>query len=340
MTNLVADYARLMRLPGLGGLSIAPVFGAISLFSSQFTVSLQDLGLLFLVGIFSAIYGFVLNDYIDVEVDRLSQELSERPLVKGTISKRTALIICILCIIGAFTIIFFFFYRNHPSFYLGILSIILSAVLGSLYNIFGKKIIGSDFLVALSEAFLVLFGVFMVSPDGSLTIFSWLIFLLTFNQVLYLNAVDGGIKDADHDVLMNVKNIALTSGVVVTAEKQLHIPTSFKSFGLGIRIFSACLVFIPIFYGIHYAWWNLGLLLVIVGCVIYGSAKLLSTKIFDRKQMRKSISIQTFLRYFYVPLMLLPIIGALSAFLLIIFPFVWYLLFTPLIGGKIFQPGI
>lgn len=340
MGKLVSDYARLMRLPGLGGLSIAPVFGAISLLGTGISISLQEYALLFLVGIFSAIYGFVLNDYIDVEVDRLSNELSERPLVKGTISRRTALLICVLCVIGAFLTIFIFFFKNRPSFYLGIIMILLSALLGSVYNIYGKKIVGSDFFVALSEAFLVLFGAFMVSPDGVFTIVTWIIFLLTFNQVLYLNAVDGGIKDADHDIYMNVKNIALSSGVKVTPEKRLIIPWSFKTFGLGIRLFSAVLVFLPVFYGMTYQLWNLGLLLFIVAGVLFGSIRLLTSKTFNRKQIRKNISVQTFLRYFYVPIMLIPIINILPAFILIIFPFIWYLLFTPFIGGKIFQPGI
>jgi len=340
MGTIIADYARLMRLPGLGGLSIAPVLGALSLVGTGLMPSLLDLTLLFIVGIFSAVYGFVLNDYIDVEVDRLSSELSERPLVKGTISKRTALLMCLLSVIGAFLIIFLFFYNNHPSFYLGIISILLSAFLGSIYNIYGKKLIGADFLVALSEAFLVLFGAFMVSPNGILTIFTWIIFILTFNQVLYLNAVDGGIKDADHDVFMKVKNIALSAGVRVTAEKHLLIPWGFRLFGVGIRLFSAALVFIPVFYGTSYEWWNLLLLALVVVGVIMLSLRLLTSTIFNRKQMRKNISASTFLRYFYVPIMLIPLIGLLSSCILIVFPFIWYLLFTPLIGGKLFQPGI
>ena len=147
MKSIISDYARLLRLPGLGGLSIAPVFGAVSLISSDITISFQDVAVLFLIGIFSSIYGFVLNDYVDVKIDKLSKELSNRPLVKGTISRRTALMICVLCFVGALSTIFLFFYNDHPSFYLGLLCILLSAAFGSIYNIYGKRIIGSDFLV-------------------------------------------------------------------------------------------------------------------------------------------------------------------------------------------------
>jgi 4-hydroxybenzoate polyprenyltransferase len=337
MRSILSDYARLLRLPGLGGLSIAPVFGAISVG----ILDIQSLSFLFLIGVFSAIYGFVLNDYIDVDIDKLSNELSGRPLVKGTISKKTALLICIFCVPAAFITIFLAFYNTHPSFYLGVFCIILSAILGTIYNIYGKKFIGSDVLVALSEAFLVLFGAFMVLHDGVLTIFTWIIFILTFNQLVYMNAVEGGLKDADHDPLKNVKNIALASGVKVTSNKQLIIPASFRVFGIGIRLFSSCLVFVPfVFYGKTFELWNILLLILFVLGVLYVSNKLLTMKQFERNRIRRLITLETFLRYSLVPLMLMPSIGILYAVILVVFPFIWYILFAPLIGEKLFRPGL
>jgi 4-hydroxybenzoate polyprenyltransferase len=342
MRSIISDYARLLRLPGLGGLSIAPVFGALSLWD-VYETPLPQLVILFFIGALSAIYGFVLNDYADVEIDKLSKELANRPLVKGTITKKTALAIVILCFILTFIIIFSFFYKPQTSFYLGVICILLAAVFGSIYNLYGKRFIGSDFIVALSEAFLVLFGALIVLQNGSLTIFTGIIFILTFNQLVYMNAVEGGLKDADHDYLKNVKNIALASGVKVTKENQLILPPVFKAFGLGIRTFSAVLVFIPLlFYTTvyHYELWQILLLILCVISVFYLSIKLLTITTFNRSTIRKLIAKQTFLRYSLVPLMLLPVIGPLPAIILIIFPFLWYLIFTPLIGEKIFQPRI
>lgn len=335
MRNIISDYARLLRLPGLGGLSVAPVFGAISVG----IYDIKTLSLIYLIGVFSAIYGFVLNDYVDVEVDKLSKDLINRPLVKGTISKNIALFICVICVIGAFAIIFLFFYKNNINFYLGILSIILSAVLGSIYDLFGKKFFGSDILVALSEALLVLFGAFIVLENVTINFITWIIFILTFNDLLYMNAVDGGLKDIDHDYLKAVKNIALTSGVKVTKNKTLFIPLSFKAFGLGLRIFSAIILFIPfIFYSIHYEIWQVFLLALFIVFVLFLSVRFLTLKKFDRKQIRKLIVSQAFLSYSLVPLMIIPFIGLISTIILMLFPFIWYVIFTPLIGGKLFQP--
>ncbi|MCX6664687.1 MAG: UbiA family prenyltransferase [Euryarchaeota archaeon] len=344
MRQIISDYTRLLRLPGLAGLSIAPVFGAISVG----VLDLIPLSILFLIGAFTSIYGFVLNDIIDVNVDKLSKELSNRPLVKGTISKKTALLICSLCFIGALITIFLVFYTPpRPAFFLGLLCILLSAGLGTVYNIYGKKLIGSDFLVALSEAFLVLFGALMVIQTTSqLTLFTWVIFILTFCQLLFMNAIEGGIKDADHDPLMNVKNIALASGVRVTDEQKLIIPASFKIFGFAIQLCAVTFVFVPfivtsslftfeIWHLIH-----LFLLALFAIGVLFISAKLLMLHTFERNKIRKLITAETFLRYSLVPLMLIPLIDILPAILLLILPFIWYILFAPLIGEKLFRPGL
>ena len=82
----VAAYAKLLRLPGLGGLAIPPVFGAISVGIYDF----YNLTILFLIGAMVAIFGFVLNDYADVELDRLVKELHGKPLVSGAISRKSA----------------------------------------------------------------------------------------------------------------------------------------------------------------------------------------------------------------------------------------------------------
>jgi len=227
----VAAYAKLLRIPGLGGLAIPPVIGAL-------TVGVLDINILvilFIIGSLSAIYGFILNDYADVELDKLVKELQKKPLVSGEVSRRNALAISVFCIMFTFIFVFLLWRGMYLDDYkfAAVLSIVLAGVLGSIYNIFGKKIVGSDFLVAIAMAFVFLFGALAF---GKPTMLTWVIFILTFNQTIHMNAVEGGIKDSDHDYKMGVKNIALVSGVKVSGNKIL-IPTSFKVFGMGIRFF-------------------------------------------------------------------------------------------------------
>lgn len=332
MKKIVA-YARLFRFAGIGGLAIPPVIGALTVGVYDF----YSLLILFVIGTFAALYGFILNDFADVEVDKLSKELQGKPLVSGDISKNTALMICVFFILLSFLMIFVLWYKETlDCFKFGaLLCIFFATLLGSIYNFYGKRIVGSDFLVAISMGFVFLFGALSFGEPNVIT---WIIFLLTFNNLLHMNAVEGGIKDADHDPLIGVKNIASVSGVKVTS-KNIVIPGGFKAFSMGIRLFSMVLVFTPfLFYGYDYFVWQLVLLLLGVFGVLFFSVKLLSIKTFDRDKIRKYIGIQSFLRYSLVPVMLISIIEPLLAVLLIILPIGWYIIFTPIMGEKLFKP--
>jgi len=331
--NKISAYAKLLRIPGLGALAIPPVIAAITVGVYDF----YNLLILFVIGAFAAIYGFILNDYADVELDKLIKELHGKPLVSGDISRKNAVAICIFCILFSFLFIFILWYgKTLDSFkFAALICILLAGVLGSIYNLYGKKIAGSDFLVAASMSFVFLFGALSF---GSPTILTWIIFLLTFNQTLHMNVVEGGIKDSDHDFIMGVNNIALRSGVKVDGNK-IFIPNHFKTFGMGIRLFSAFLLFAPfVLFGYKYNLWQIIILALATLGVIYFSIKLLSIKTFDRDTIRKYIGLQSFLRYSLVPIMLVSVIEILYSVILIIFPIVWYIIFTPLLGEKLFKP--
>jgi len=337
--NKITAYARLLRIPGLGGLGIPAVIGALIVGVND----ISSLIILFIIGSLSAIYGFILNDYADVELDRLIKELKGKPLVDGTIELKAAVFVCFLCAMFAFFFIYLLWYGKtlDELKFIALISIILAGILGSIYDLYGKKAAGSDALVAISMAFIFLFG---VTSFGAPTAICWIVFILTFNQALHMNAVEGGIKDADHDFMMGVHNLALASGVKVDGEK-LYIPTSFKAFGMGIRLFSAVLVFTPFFFFkdqlIYYQQWHLVIMAILALAtfgVLFFSVKLLSLKKFDRDKIRKYIGIQTFLRYSLVPIMLIPIIGFLPGIILVFLPIVWYIIFTPLLGEKVFRP--
>jgi len=332
MRKIVA-YARLLRIPGIGGLAIPPVIGALTVE----VFDLYKLTLLFIIGALAALYGFILNDYADVEVDKRCEDLKGKPLVSGDISRKTALIICIFFILLTFLLIGILWYDQTIDFFKigALLSIFLAGLLGSIYDFYGKKIVGSDFLVAISMAFVFLFGALSF---GKPTIITWVIFLLTFNNILHMNAIEGGIKDSDHDHIMGVKNIALSVGVKARGEN-IIIPNSFKAFSLGIRSFTTILLFVPfLFYGYSYHNWQIIILiLAIIGVFIF-SIKLLSIKKFERNKIRKYIAGQSFLRYSLIPIMLISIIGVTTSVILIIFPIAWYIIFTPLLGEKLFRP--
>lgn len=333
MSHTIIAYAKLLRFPGLGGLAIPPVFGALS----AGMYDLNSLIILFVIGAFSAIYGFVLNDYADVELDSLIPELKDKPLVKGVLNRKTAVAVFIFSIILTFFFTFLLWkgetLTNHR--FAAMVCLVLAGLLGSIYNLYGKKIIASDFLVSTSMSLVFLFGA--LSFSNNLGILSWAIFFLTFNQTLHMNAVEGGLKDADHDYLMGVKNIALRLGVKVE-DTTIFVPSLFKALGMGIRLFSVLLVFLPFLFGIDFYLWQIPLLVALLLILLFIEIRLLYRSVFNRTDIRKLIAGANFLRYMIVPIMIIGPIGIIRGSILVFLPIIWYIVFTPFLGNRLFQP--
>ena len=332
MRETVAAWVKLLRLPGLGGLAIPPVFGAL-------TVGVTDawsLLILFLIGCMVAIYGFVLNDYADVKLDGIIPELRDKPLVSGAISRTSAVLVCFVTMILAFFLAALLWHGTVLSDRkLAALSMYAVAWgLGTVYNLYGKKIAGSDLFVALAMAVTFLFGALAFAQP---TLLTWVVFVLTFNQTLHMNAVEGGIKDADHDPLMGVSNLARVAGVSVHGQRVM-IPPSFQVFGMGIRLTSVAVVFVPFMYDLSYELWQLALLVVMLAVVLFIEVRLLRLQQFDRSLIRKLIAGASFLRYAVVPVMLMGEIGILAGVGLAVLPIAWYVAFSPLTGIRAFQP--
>ena len=80
----IKGYIKLMRPYGAIYVPLIAVFGALC--NRQF--HFFPLFGLFIIGIFSHIFGFVQNDYFDREIDKKSKYVSERPLAKGIVSQK------------------------------------------------------------------------------------------------------------------------------------------------------------------------------------------------------------------------------------------------------------
>lgn len=335
MPDRFRDYMRLMRIPGIGALSLPPVIGAITVNNLSISTTIT----LFIIGIFLSIFGFILNDYIDIDLDKQSKSLSGRPLVKGTITKRNSIIIMLTCLLFAWLMVFIFLFKNENLFYLSLLVLLISNLLIIIYDLYGKKLLGSDLIFALAETLFFLFGALVASTNGILSIFTWVGLIIIFSQMFYENAITGGLKDADHDYLKNVKNIASEFGVKVNADKILSIPLKFKILGVGIHLITIPFIFIPfIFYGITYEIWQIILLFFIILLALFLTIKMLSIKRFNRKKLRRMIVKNLFIRYTIIPVMLFSIINFYFMIFMIIFPLVWYIFFSLIMKEKIFEP--
>jgi 4-hydroxybenzoate polyprenyltransferase len=327
----IKEYARLMRLKAMGISTIA-VFGALSVTGS---LEIWHFLCLFLIGIPFNILGFVLNDINDLEIDKKSKELSERPLVKGTVSIRSAKIVSIICVVLIFSLTIFFF---RDLFVLLILTI--SVFLGMVYDFWGKRFLGSDFILAASIALFCFFGALTVTHR--IEKFTLIIVPLIFIHVLFFNMIEGGFKDAKNDKESGAKTIAVALGI--TTDSKFFIPKSFRIIAIIVELSAAFLVFLPFvlfpeMYHFEYWYIQLIILILLTMSLVRTMVTMLNMKFFDRVNVRNIITKQEIKRNIVTVVLLISVAGVFWSIVLVLIPILWYLFFSFFLFEKPFIPS-
>ena len=332
----IKEYLKLARSFNAVLTGVSPVMGAIAMQEYNIVTLL----LLFITGFLGHTYGFVLNDIIDYKIDKASKEISDRPLISGTISLKKAWAFAISSIVLAFVIAGFIAYNS--GLYLPILILGFSALFITIYDIISKKLPAMDIFVALGIFFLVLYGATTVKGSiASITSLTWIVCILGAIQVLFMQFIAGGLKDIENDYKMGAKTLAVKLGVRVTSGK-LKISNSFKGLAYGIQIIDVIVVFLPFFIvwninsltTFQYAQWAIIILISILMFSI--SHKLLSMEKFVRSKARKYIGSHYMINFMIVPIMLMtqnPWAG-----ILMFFPLLGFILNNLILHGTLFQP--
>jgi len=265
--------------------------------------------LLFLIGFLGHTFGFVFNDIIDYNIDKSSKEISDRPLISGTISLKNAWIFALSSMAIAFFISFYLAVTMQRFFPLLILAI--SALFIVLYDLVSKKFPFTDFFVAIGVFFIILYGAGTTTDTlTSLTPLTWIVCLLGAIQVLFMQMVAGGMKDIENDFYRGARTLAIQMGVRIN-EGRLHVSKSFKTLAYGIQLADLLIVFLPfiILWDIRtlslfqYIQW---IFIIIVGILMFFlSHKLLTMKRFERTRARKFIGSHYMINFTIVPIMLM-----------------------------------
>ena len=333
---MIREYLKLARSFNAVLTGISPVMGAIAM--QQYNI--LTLLILFLIGFFGHTFGFVFNDIIDYKIDKSSKEISDRPLISGTISLKKAWIFALVCIILAFAIAGIIAYLT--AIYYPIIILAISAFFIILYDLISKKLPFMDIFVALGIFFFILYGAStQVNDLSNITLIAWLVCILGSIQVLFMQIVAGGLKDIENDYQSGAKTAAVALGVRVT-NKRLHTSISFQILAFGIQIADILLVFIPFFiiekftesiFLAMFQWLTLG---VISGMMIFFSYKLMNMGTFNRKKARTYIGSHYMINFALVPIVLMTLNP--WAGLLVFFPALGFLVSNLMLHGTLMQP--
>jgi len=329
------EYAKLIRLPSSLGASLIAVIGALGV--KGVNLEILPFILLLLMGVIFNIFGFVLNDYMDVKIDERSKELSERPLVKETISSRAALMIVISSLTIIFTIPLIFFRGFLP-----MVMLTISIVFAIFYDTFSKKLVGSEVFLAGAMASFCLFGALAVSDNihgirdvGALT---WIIVVVMFIYVFIMNVMEGNLKDVENDRKAGAISLPAYLGIKTTGK--MHVPMSFKAIIICLKSILVVLIFIPfIFLDLMFWFWQILLLIVLAIGMLWSMMKMLNMRSFDRERLGRYGRRHGVLSYLIIPLMLMGFIGVEWTMFLILFPIPWPLLLNYILYGKSLIPA-
>ena len=322
-------YLRLFRLQTGAATAVVPVLGAIvtGVFSSS------QLVILFVLGLLYHIFGFVLNEYIDVSIDEKAPDLQRKPLVSGKIPKQFALIISGVAITGGIIILLVVFQNV-----VALLFFLIAVMLGAVYDVWGKKIYGLDFVLGAGFSFLVLSGA-RTSVD-QMPLIVVLVSIVLGVHIVFNNAIEGGLKDAKNDKVGGARTVAQRLGVDVS-EGTLHISRKFVSFGVFLRVLFF-VVLGAIYVHLSYSSEVIVLLmsLVLGGVSVWSLVKFLVMKRFDRAWLKRSFSIHEIVSYSLLILVLSPFLSLVLLLVLVLLPIVWYIMLNIVLYGYFLEPQV
>jgi len=331
---MIREYLKLARSFNSFLTGISPVMGAIAMGKFE----LYHLFLLFLIGFFGHTYGFVLNDILDYKIDKLNQELIDRPLISGTISIKKAWIFAIFSMVISFLLAIVLSFITKM--YFPLIILIFSALVITVYDIISKKYPLMDIFSSSAVFLLILYGATTVSDNlFNVTTLAWIVCLLGWIQVFFMQLVPGGLKDIKNDYEAGANTAALKFGVRVTKGNLLRVPLSYRIVAYITQIVNIFFVFLPFLIifnhrPINYIIW---ILLCLVGfLMLFVSYRFLNMKYFERGKMRKLLGSHFSINFSLVPIMLM----ALNPWtiIIILFPPIGFIFSNLILHGTFFQP--
>jgi 4-hydroxybenzoate polyprenyltransferase len=330
MPGILKQWLKLARLQSGAATAITAVFGGL-LLMPRGNIDIFHLILLFIIGLLYHFYGFVLNEYSDIEIDKHARELSQKPLIKGTIKRTDALFASVIAVLIALGMVIFFFRSIYAT-----AAFLVAILLGGIYDIYGKKFFGADFVLGGSIFFFCLFGAYSVSVN-----LTWVVIVvafLFFIQLAFQTGVTGGMKDIPTDSLAGTKTTPVYLGCRVIGN-ELIVTKNFKRYVGGTKALHTIVVLLPFFIALFELPDAVILQLVILLLLLYlmwvSSLKAINLRKFNRLKLMRLLGMQEVVTYPIVSVLIVGVIGAKSALFLIFFPILWLGFFLYLIYGKL-----
>jgi 4-hydroxybenzoate polyprenyltransferase len=343
----IMAWLRLIRVQTLAITALVPVIGAlVFLGESPSGVGgwdqMQDLVLLFSVGGFLHVFGFVLNEWADVEVDRASTDLKGKPLVSGQIGRGGALKLAIgsaaLCFIPLAFV-------TTDVLVLGVMA--SSIAMAAVYDLFGKRM-PLDTVLAGSLTLLLLTGAMAIGEFDTGSVRHWTIFGCIggyqFLMNLFENAIEGGIKDIDHDANAGARTFAVITKVRIEDDEivpsRVFIVSGWVMKAMQLIILAYVLLFVVDMKEGLETVMVAGLAISFVILMMITLLKFMGRRAFDRPTLKRTFSFHEIATFGAIMTVFVPLIGGYAFIAVLVMPVLWFMVFNRALYQGFLEPGV
>ena len=212
--DAVGGAAALVRFSAMGGSLILPLVG---LASAAGPVSGREVVLAIAIGIAFHVSVYVLNDVVDLRIDRTDPRRVTSPLVTGLVTPAAAVVLSLVMLVVALAIAA---QAGAP-----VSIAVVAAVVGlGAYDLLGKLTRWppvTDTVQALGWAALVLAGAWLA---GGPTQLAWALAAYIVVFIVMANGIHGAIRDLPNDRRHGVLTTAAVLGARATADGRRIVP--------------------------------------------------------------------------------------------------------------------
>lgn len=223
----VEGLDRFARIHFVGFTSLWALLGAASAAPAPPTTALFGL---VAVSILFHFYGGVLNDVIDLPVDRSQPRRAADPLVRGEIGRRTALAFALAQVPLAFalTVCLGGGARAH-------LLLTGAVVAMAIYDLAGKRCVVpplTDGVQGLAWACLTLYGASIVGAANPTAAF---VAAYGVGYALLINGVHGGMRDLENDLACGARTTAIFLGIRPANDSRMTVPRRARVYCIALQ---------------------------------------------------------------------------------------------------------
>lgn len=221
-------FSRFIRFSALGATVVMPLTGAVTAAGDITLSTAVGLGL---VGVAFHFYGYVLNDVVDLPIDRTEPRRAGSPLVDGTISRRAALAFSLANIPVAFALSVWIGASTAAH-----LALAVAIGLGAVYDVWGKRIripMVMDLVQGLAWASLGWYG---AEIAGGATATTGLLAAFFVVYILMTNGVHASLRDLANDLRHGARTTAIAFGVVPTERGGARINRRLRAYAVTLQL--------------------------------------------------------------------------------------------------------